>query len=152
VICREELPRLQKLIGQFKDRQDVVFLSLNLDDNPGLINPWVAELKLTLTVLPAYSYANDTLKIEFVPQNWLVGPDGIIRLKGIGYDASDKWEQAIKDAIEKAGRNYRYFVTRRPGPISSRNTPKPVGNRTFDRRCTRRHASHTFPANTPASK
>jgi len=78
-----------------------VFLSLNLDDNPGLVGPFLAEHKLTLDVLPAYSYATGTLNIDVVPQNWIVGPDGVIRLKGIGYDFSQKWEQGIKDAIEK---------------------------------------------------
>jgi hypothetical protein len=96
------LPRLQKLIEQYKDRKDVVFISLNMDDNPGLIGPVMAEQKLTFTVLPAYSYASDTLKIDVIPQNWIVGPDGIIRLKGIGsYDSIEKWEPGMKDAIEK---------------------------------------------------
>jgi hypothetical protein len=35
------LPRLQKLIEQYKDRTDVLFLSLNMDDNPGLIDPFM---------------------------------------------------------------------------------------------------------------
>jgi hypothetical protein len=95
------LPRLQKLIEGYKDRKDVLFLSLNMDDNPGLIDPFMAEHKLTLTVLPASSYVSDTLKVNGIPQNWIVGPDGIVRLKGIGYDATEKWEQGMKDAIEK---------------------------------------------------
>jgi hypothetical protein len=96
------LPRLEKLIEQYKDRKDVVFLSLNLDENPGLIGPIMAEQKLTFTVLPAYSYVNDALKIEIIPQNWIVGPDGIIRSKGVGsYDSVEKWEPGMKDAIEK---------------------------------------------------
>ena len=94
--------RGQKLIEQYKDRKDVVFLSLNLDDNPGLIGPIMAEQKLTFTVLPAYSFGSDTLKIDVIPQNWIVGPDGIIRLKGIGSpDSIEKWEPGMKDAIEK---------------------------------------------------
>ena|SRR5579862_7007446 len=102
MFCRGELPRLQELIEQYKDRKDVVFLSLNMDDNPGLIAPVMAEYKLTFTVLPAYSYASDTLKIDVIPQNWIVGRDGIIRLKAIGsYDAVEKWEPGMKDAIEK---------------------------------------------------
>ena len=96
------MPRLQRLIEQYKDRKDVVFLSLNMDDNPGLIGPFMAERKLTLTVLPAYGFVTDTLKIDVIPQNWIVGPDGIIRLKGIGsYDSIEKWEPGMKDAIEK---------------------------------------------------
>jgi hypothetical protein len=95
------LPRLQKLIEQYKDRPDVLFLSLNMDDNPGAIQPFMTEKKLTLTVLPAYSYVTDTLKVFGIPQNWIVGPDGVIRLKGVGYDSTEKWEQGMKEAIEK---------------------------------------------------
>ena len=96
------MPRLQNLIEQYKDRRDVVFLSLNIDDNPGLIAPIMAEQKLNFTVLPAYSYVTDKLKIDFIPQNWIVGPDGIIRLKGIGsYPSIEKWEPGMKEAIEK---------------------------------------------------
>lgn len=95
------MPRLQKLIEEYKDRKDVVFLSLNMDDNPGLIHPFMAEQNLTLIVLPAYSYVSDTLKVNVIPQNWIVGPDGVIRLKGIGYDSTEKGEQGMKDAIEK---------------------------------------------------
>lgn len=35
-------------------RTDVLFLSLNMDDNPGLIDPFVTDQRLTVTVLPAY--------------------------------------------------------------------------------------------------
>jgi hypothetical protein len=96
------LPRLQELAGQYKDSQDVVFLSFNIDENPGLISRFLAEQKLTLLVLPAYSYATGTLKIEVIPQNWILGPDANIRLKALGsYNSPEKWAQAMKDAIEK---------------------------------------------------
>ena len=55
---------MQSLMEQYKDRKDVVFLSLNIDDNPGLIGPIMAEQKLSFIVLPAYSYVNDKLKID----------------------------------------------------------------------------------------
>jgi len=74
-----------------------------MDDNPGMIDPFMAEHKLTLTVLPAYNYVNDTLRVNAIPQNWIVGPDGVIRLKGKGYDSTEKWEQGMMDAIEKVG-------------------------------------------------
>ena len=102
MFCRGELPRFQKLIEEYKDRRDVVFLSLNLDDNPGLIGPVMVEQRLTFTVLPAYSYVNDTLKIEVIPQNWIVGRDGVLRMKGVGsYDSVDKWEPGMREAIEQ---------------------------------------------------
>jgi hypothetical protein len=89
------------LIEQYKDRADVLFLSLNMDDNPGSIQPFLAERKLSLTVLPAYNYVTETLKVLSIPQNWIVGTDGVIHLKGIGYDSTEKWEQGMRDAIEK---------------------------------------------------
>jgi hypothetical protein len=95
------LPRLQKLIEQYKNRRDVQFLTLNLDDNLGLIEPFLKEHQLNLTVLPASSYVVNTLKVMGIPQNWIVDSSGVVRLKGVGYDSTDKWETGMKEAIEK---------------------------------------------------
>lgn len=74
---------------------------MNMDDNPGLIEPFLAEKKLSMVVLPAYSYVEDTLKVNGIPQNWIVDPNGVVKLKGIGYDATEKWETGMADAIAK---------------------------------------------------
>lgn len=95
------MPRLQKLAEQYKSQPNVVFLSLNMDENPGLVQPFMTEHKLTLNAVPAYSYVTQTLKVNGIPQNWIVDGEGVIRLKGIGYDSTEKWEQGMKDAIEK---------------------------------------------------
>jgi hypothetical protein len=95
------LPRLQKFINQYKNRSDVQFLTLSIDQNPGLIEPFVQDHKFTFPVLPAYSYASDTLKVFGIPQNWIVDPNGVVRLKGEGYDAGGKWDKGMANAIEK---------------------------------------------------
>jgi hypothetical protein len=95
------LPRLQKLIEQYKNRSDVQFITLNMDENPGTIEPFLKEHQLALTVVPAYSYVRDTLKVYEIPQNWIVDSGGVVRLKGGGYDATEKWEAGMRDAIEK---------------------------------------------------
>ncbi|MGD0009716.1 MAG: hypothetical protein ABSE93_14370 [Terriglobia bacterium] len=95
------MPRLQKLIEQYKNRSDVQFITLNMDENPGIIEPFLKEHQLALTVLPAYSYVSDTLKVNGIPQNWIVDSGGVVRLKGIGYDATEKWETGMRDAIQK---------------------------------------------------
>lgn len=76
-------------------------MSLNIDDNPGLVAPFLKEHQISLTVIPAYSYVRDTLKVNGIPQNWIVDPAGVVRLKGIGYDQTEKWETGMKEAIEK---------------------------------------------------
>jgi hypothetical protein len=95
------LPRLEKLEEQYKDRPEIQFLTLNIDDNPRLIEPVMAEKKVTLIVLPAYSYVSDTLKLKEFPQNWIVDAAGVVKLKGKGYDATEKWETGMAEAIGK---------------------------------------------------
>ena len=77
------------------------FLTLNMDDNPGLIAPYLKDLQVSLIVLPAYSYVNDTLKVFAIPQNWIVDQEGVVRLKGSGYDSTEKWELGMADAVER---------------------------------------------------
>jgi hypothetical protein len=72
-----------------------------MDDNPGLIGPYMKEHQLSLIVLPAYSYVTDTLKVFGIPQNWVVDSHGVVRLKGTGYDSTEKWEMGMAEAIEK---------------------------------------------------
>ena len=72
-----------------------------MDENPGLIEPFLNEKKLVLTVLPAYSFVEDTLKVSGIPQNWIVDSSGVVKLKGVGYDATQKWETGMMDAIGK---------------------------------------------------
>jgi hypothetical protein len=84
-----------------KDRPDVQFVTLNMDENPGLIAPFLSEKKLALTVVPAYGFVEDTLKVRGIPQNWIVDSSGVVKLKGVGYDATEKWETGMMDAIAK---------------------------------------------------
>ena len=72
-----------------------------MDENPGVIEPFLKEHQLAVTVIPAYSYVTETLKVMGIPQNWIVDSGGVIRLKGVGYDSTEKWETGMRDAIEK---------------------------------------------------
>jgi hypothetical protein len=72
-----------------------------MDENPGIIEPFLKEHRLNLIVLPADSYVADKLKVSGIPQNWIVDAGGFVRLKGIGYDSTEKWEQGMIEAIEK---------------------------------------------------
>jgi thiol-disulfide isomerase/thioredoxin len=99
--CRMELPRLQKLAEQYKDRADVQFITLDLDENPGLVQPVVKQLGLSLVVIPAYSYAYGKLGLGGLPANWIVDGKGVVRLKGGGYDPGPNWEPGVKAAIDK---------------------------------------------------
>jgi thiol-disulfide isomerase/thioredoxin len=99
--CREELPHLQKLTDSYKGRSDIAFITLSMDENPGLIRPFLDEHQLTLAVIPALNYITETLRVSGIPQNWIMDGQGIVRLKSGGYDSSEKWIADMQGAIEQ---------------------------------------------------
>jgi hypothetical protein len=72
-----------------------------MDENPGLIQPFLREHQLSFVVIPAYSYVWETLKVWGIPANWIVDGEGVVRMKSIGYDASEKWVTGMQEAIGK---------------------------------------------------
>ncbi len=99
--CRQELPHLQKLMEINKDRSDIQFITLNMDDNPGLIQPFLEEQKLAMVVIPATTYISETLKVNAIPTSWIVDTQATVRKKTVGYDSSEKWVSGMQSAIEE---------------------------------------------------
>jgi len=83
--CEAELPRLQKLYEKVKGRPDIQVLTFDIDEDLGLVAPYVKEKGYTFPVLPAYSTVVSLLDGFVIPQNWLVDAHGIWRWKQVGY-------------------------------------------------------------------
>jgi len=99
--CQGELPKLQKLYEQVKDRTDFQILTFNIDSDLGLVSPFVKDKGFTFPVLPAYSLVLGLLDTVSIPQNWLVDPRGDWRWSQIGYDASDAaWAETMVGKLE----------------------------------------------------
>ena len=99
--CRKELPYVQKLSDQMKDRKDVLILTLNTDDEIGLVEPFMKENKYSFTVIPAQSYAQG-LGVYSLPRNWVVSADGVLTFEGIGFGGDgDEWMKKAAEMIEK---------------------------------------------------
>ncbi|MBL0156646.1 MAG: TlpA family protein disulfide reductase [Bryobacterales bacterium] len=84
--CKAELPHLQKFYEQNKGRSDLVILTLNADEQSGLIEPFLNENGYTFPVLPAWTYINQVLGDWAIPQNWVVDTKGKWQWQQIGYD------------------------------------------------------------------
>ena len=98
--CQAELPKLEKLYEQIKDRSDFQILTFNIDEDLGLVAPFVKDKGFTFPVLPAYSLVHE-LDLLGIPQNWLVDPKGDWRWSQIGYDASDgAWTETMVGKLE----------------------------------------------------
>jgi thiol-disulfide isomerase/thioredoxin len=99
--CRDELPSVQKLYELAKSRNDIQVITLNFDEDPGLVEPFLAAYHYTFPVLmSARDYAARIVQEELViPQNWLVDRSVILREKSIGFD--DKIPDWPKAMLEK---------------------------------------------------
>lgn len=100
--CREELPSLQGLFDRTRERKDLLVLTLNTDDNPGLIEPFLRENKYTFPVLPASSYISKLIPELSIPRTWIVDSDGVLRMERVGFGAgNDKWADEMIGVMEK---------------------------------------------------
>jgi thiol-disulfide isomerase/thioredoxin len=101
--CRSELPYLQKLFNKVRERKDLAVVTLNTDDNPGLILPFLNENKYTFPVLPAAGYVAKLVPELSIPRNWIVDADGLLRKERVGFgNGDDKWVDEMIETMEKA--------------------------------------------------
>ena len=88
--CLAELPHLEKLWLASKGRADVQILSFNLDEDLGLVAPFLKEHRYTFPVVPAYAFVNSVLEGGIaIPQNWIVDPRGKWRYTQFGFDSAE---------------------------------------------------------------
>lgn len=98
VPCQEELPKLQKLYEQLSGRSDIQILTFDLDEDLGMVAPYLKDKGYTFPVLPAYSLVNNlqvAIGFDGIPQNWVVDSKGIWRWTQMGYGAEDNWAQVM---------------------------------------------------------
>ena len=101
--CRNELPYLQKLFNKVRERKDLVVITLNTDENPGLILPFLTENKYTFPVLPASGYVAKLVPELSIPRNWIVDADGVLKMERVGFGkGEDKWVDEMVGVMEKA--------------------------------------------------
>ena len=93
---------MQKLREQLKDRKDVVVLTLNTDEEVGMVEPFMKENKFNFPVLLGQAYA-DGQGVNSIPRNWVVSLDGKIAFEGIGFGGSgEDWMKKVTEMIDKA--------------------------------------------------
>lgn len=90
--CLTEMPYLEKLHRRLKDHPTVQLLTLNVDENPGVVAPFLRTGSYTFPVITAEQFVQNTLKVNGYPANWVVDPDGIVRrMQGGGLGEPDRW-------------------------------------------------------------
>ncbi len=98
--CNAELPHLQKLYDTVKERPGVQILTFNIDEDLGLVEPFMREKGYTFPVLPAFSFVTTLLDGFAIPQNWIVDPKGVWRWTQIGYGSEPDWVDTMIQRME----------------------------------------------------
>jgi thiol-disulfide isomerase/thioredoxin len=99
--CRLELPYVQKLREQMKDKKDVLILTLNTDEEIGMVQPFMKENKYTFPVLLGQAYAEGQ-GVNSIPRNWIINSEGKIVFEGIGFgNDGEEWMKRASQMLEK---------------------------------------------------
>ncbi|MBL7024515.1 MAG: redoxin domain-containing protein [Candidatus Marinimicrobia bacterium] len=83
--CRRELPEFQAFYERYKKDQRVVFVAASTDQEKQKVQPYIDEMKFTFPV----AFAEDTATkfgVEGIPSLFIIGPQGKIRYKIVGFD------------------------------------------------------------------
>jgi thiol-disulfide isomerase/thioredoxin len=83
--CQSELPHLEKFYEKNKDRSDIQILTFDLDEDLGVVAPYLREKGYTFPVLPAFSTVVSLLDGFAIPQTWLVDTHGVWVSKQTGF-------------------------------------------------------------------
>jgi thiol-disulfide isomerase/thioredoxin len=97
--CLKELPYLQKLYDRVKDRAEMQILTLNVDEDIALVQPFLQKNKYSFPVALARSYVKALLPNLSIPRNWIVDRQGALREETVGFGGSgDQW---VANALAK---------------------------------------------------
>jgi thiol-disulfide isomerase/thioredoxin len=98
--CMAELPHVEKLYQMIKERKDIQLVTLNLDKNPGLVQPFLKEHQYKFPVLLAHSFLTSMLDRFGIPQNWIVDPQGKRVSEASGVWSENDWEGSVVRQLE----------------------------------------------------
>lgn len=76
--CLKEFPEVNQLVSKYKDRKDIVFISL-AEDSPEQLKPFLIRKPLSYAVVPNMkTYMNLTLQLNAFPTHFIINKEGVI--------------------------------------------------------------------------
>jgi peroxiredoxin len=99
--CRGEMASLDSLYREFKDRRDVEFLAVSVDEEGwSKISPFIKTISFEVPVLAdTDSHVSSAYQVTAIPTTFIIGRDGRIVWNCAG--ALDWTDATLKSAIEK---------------------------------------------------
>ncbi|MCD0465856.1 TlpA disulfide reductase family protein [Flavobacterium sp. ENC] len=76
--CIKEFPQVNRLVEEYKDRKDILFVSL-AEDSPEQLKVFLARKPLSYAVIPDMKiYMNETLDLNAFPTHFIINKEGLI--------------------------------------------------------------------------
>jgi peroxiredoxin len=76
--CIREFPQVNRLVEEYKDRKDILFVSL-AEDSPEQLKAFLARKPLSYSVIPDMKiYMNETLDLNAFPTHFILNKEGLI--------------------------------------------------------------------------
>jgi peroxiredoxin len=76
--CIREFPQVNKLVSAYKDRKDIIFMSL-AEDSPEQLKTFLARKPLLYSVIPNMKdYMNEALQLNSFPTHFILNKEGMI--------------------------------------------------------------------------
>jgi thiol-disulfide isomerase/thioredoxin len=102
--CRDELPSVQKLFDLTKGRADIQVITLNVDDDPGLVEPFMTENHFSFPVLLSAGHYVEAMDGLPIPQTWLVDQKANLREKSLGFNPKvTDWSSETLERLKHLG-------------------------------------------------
>jgi thiol-disulfide isomerase/thioredoxin len=99
--CQRELPLLQQLYEQVKDRKDIQVITLNVDQDQSLVGPYLQKNKFSFPTLFAESFVREFAGPIGIPTTWISNATGTIRSEVLGFGGdSQEWIPQTLKQIE----------------------------------------------------
>jgi thiol-disulfide isomerase/thioredoxin len=106
--CQKELPLIQQLYEQVKDRKDIQVITLNIDEDRSLVGPYLQKHKYSFPTLFASSFVKEFAGPIGIPMTWISDATGTIRSEVLGFRSdSPEWIPQTLKQLESIGATAR---------------------------------------------
>jgi thiol-disulfide isomerase/thioredoxin len=101
--CRIELPLLEKAMAKYSADREVVFLTLNTDEDRALVEPFLKEQKYKLPVAYA-DYLDEHFGVNSIPTTIIFDRKGNVSYRQAGIAREEDFVAMLSEKIEAAKR------------------------------------------------
>ena len=100
--CRQELPLVEELQQRLRDRDDVRVLTLNIDQQPQRVEPFLNAAGYTFPSLFAADWFLGLGTDGSIPRNWIVDERGVVRLeqRGFAVQRAGAWVDEVTGLLD----------------------------------------------------